>query len=374
MKQGMTILELLEEVQRQQGAKRDFVADTREHMQVVPMPGEGFEHDIALVLHRPESRELERFEMTDHFHKQLASRLQIPAKYYFRLMADHRELLLTNINELLNREPEVRLVRTLDGRARAFLSRQYRRLDNDTILEQTLPTIRHEYPTQVLATNVDENRMRFKCLFTGDEHQTQIGVRPRDGQPDIVQAGFEMSNSETGAGSLQVRGFFYRSFCLNGCVFGTQETVSFRRTHIGSKLDVDAGMLLSQETLRKEDELIVAQVGDVLKQLSSPQFVQEMGRRLRALREGQAVKNPHAAVELIGKELQLTQRESEGVLESFIRDRDYSQWGMLNAVTEQANTAQSFERASELEEAGNRIINLNSAMWRRVAEAEPVAA
>jgi len=373
MHNGMKLEEMMEEVLRHSEVKKDFIADTKEHLQMVPMPNEGFENDLAIVLQNDETGLLERFGITENFHRQVAARLKIPSKYYMRLIDDHRDLLLTNVNELFDREPALRMVRTLDGRARAFLSNSFRRVDNEQILERTLPVIRGDFETTLLNTFVDENRLRLKCLFTGDSHEVDLGQTP-NGKDDIVHAGFEMGNSEVGKGSFYIRGFIYRDMCLNGCVFGVEETASMKIIHVGSRLGIDEGMLLSNETMRKEDELIVSAARDVLAKLASPDFTQKVGEKLRALKGRPAVKSAQAAVEHVCKELRMTDNESAKVLESFIRDQDYSQWGMVNAVTQTANSTEDYNRASKIEELGNNIIQLNASQWSRVANLELIAA
>ena len=375
MHNGMNLQEMLGEVIRHNDTKKDFIANTEEHIAMVEMPHENYANDLALVLSRPESSELERFGITENFHRQVATRLLIPSKYYFRLMEDHRDLLLHNVNELFNREPTLRMIRTLDGKARAFLSRQYRRVDNQEILEATLPVIRGDFDTTILSTNVDDNRMKFKCLFNGDDHAINLGPTQRSGgQDEIVHTGFEMGNCETGGGSFYVRGFTYTDFCTNGCVFGSEEIATFKQIHVGSKLGISENMLLSNETMKKEDELIISAAKDVLTNLASPKFTEKVGERMRAMRNGATVKDAHTAVELITKELRLSEKQSRGVLESFIRDQEYTQWGMLNAVTEQANTEESYIVSSHIEELGNKIINLPANRWSAIANAVPVAA
>jgi len=375
MHNGMTLQDMLTEVVRHNSTKQDYIAKTDEHLAMVNMPNAGYENDLSLVLSRPESSELERFGITENFHRQVSARLQIPSKYYFRLMKDHRDLLLNNVNELFNREPELRMVRTLDGQARAFLSRQYRRVDNQEILESTLPVIQSGFDTTILNTFVDDNRMKFKCLFNGKDHEINLGETPRSrGKDEIVHTGFEMGNCETGGGSFYLRGFTFTDYCTNGCVFGAEEIASFKQIHVGSKLGITEGMLLSNETMKKEDELIISAAKDVLTSLASPKFTEQVGNKLRAMRQGQTVKDPHAAVEVITKELRLSEKQSRGVLESFIRDQDYSQWGMLNAVTEQANKEDDYLQASHIEELGNNIINLPANRWSGIANAVLVAA
>lgn len=373
MHNGMKLEEMLAEVVRHSAAKKDYIADTAKHVAMVNMPDADFKNELALVVSRPQSNELERFQITDNFHKQVAARLKIPSNYYFRLMNDHRDLLLQNVNALFVREPALRMIRTLDGKARAFLSNSFRRVDNEQVLERTLPVIRNDFDTTILNTNVDENRMRFKCLFNGDDHAVDLGDTPT-GKKDIVHTGFEMGNSEVGKGSFYLRGFFYRGYCLNGCVFGTTDTVSYKQVHVGSRLGIDEGMLLSNETMKKEDELIISAARDVLAHLASPEFAQKMGNKLRSLKDRKPVANAQLAVEAITKELRMSDVESASVLESFIKDQDYTQWGMVNAVTETANKVADYNRASKIEEMGNKIINLPANRWTTIATLDRVAA
>lgn len=370
MHAGMKLTEMLEEVVRQNETKRDFIADTKDNIAMVPMPD--FPEGVAIVLNRPESGELERFSITDNFHQQLSTRLQIPKKYYLRLLQDHRDLLLQNVNTLFQREPKLRLVRTLDGKARAFLSDRYRRVDNEQILEATLPVVKSEFDTRILNTWVDDDRMRFKCLFAGDEHKIDLGTK--NGRQNTLHTGFEMGNSETGGGAFYLRGFTWSSYCTNGCVFGVEETVSYRQVHIGSRLGIGKEMLLSNETMQREDELIISATRDVLTHIASPQFTQDVARRIEQLRNGRTVTDAHASVEAVCKELNIGEAKRKGVLEAFIREQDYSQWGMVNAITYQGNVEEDYVKASEFEELGNKIINLPANRWNRIAQLEAVAA
>ena len=61
--------------------------------------------------------------------------------------------------------------------------------------------------------------------------------------------------------------------------------------------------------------------------------------------------------------------EKDNILESLIKGQDYSRWGLLNAVTAQANEVKSYDRAIELEEMGGKILGMNQSTWRDIAEA-----
>ena len=382
MQRGMNLEELLTEVQRQSNAKKDYVASTATDVRVVPM--DDFPDGMAVVLQKGNYEQvkhsldapLERLEITENAHRQIAGRLQIPWKFYHRMLTDHRDIVIDNVNKLFEREPGTRLLRTMDNRLRAFLSDRYRRLDNDEVLTATLPPIvQGEYETTLLSSNVTDNRMYLKVLFTGDELKQDIGEI--NGKRDEVRPGFILSNSEIGTGTLQIRGFFYRGYCLNGCVYGKTDAFEFRRSHLGGKLVEGINFeVMSDHSKKMEDQAIMSQVGDVMTAIADPEFSKQMGDKLRSINTGQAIENPVPAIELLAKEVGLNQTEQDKALENLIADRNYTQWGAVNAVTKIANEDVDYDRACEIEEIGAKLIDLNRLQWKRIAEAqkEPVAA
>ena len=63
-----------------------------------------------------------RFSITDNAHSQISQRLNIPLKYYKRMHSLAPDLLATNVNTWFLEKPERRMIRILDGKARAYLS------------------------------------------------------------------------------------------------------------------------------------------------------------------------------------------------------------------------------------------------------------
>ncbi len=385
MKSGMTIEDLLTEVQRQSNAKKDYVASTQNDVRMVPMPG--FPNNVAVVLQKGQASDvaenypvtglpcLQRLEITEHAHRQIAGRLQIPWKFYARMLEDHTDIVLDAVNKLFEREPGTRLLRTMDNKLRAFLSNRYKRIDNDQVLGAALPEIvKGDLETTLLSSQVTDRNLYLKVLFTGKGMEQEIG-KTRDGTPDIVKPGFSLKNSEIGAGSEEISAFFYRSFCHNGCVFGKTDAFSFRRVHLGGTLIEGTNFeVLSDKSKKLEDETILSQVTDVMHAIASPEFVNQMGDKLRSLKDGTTIENPVPAVELLAKDVGLSQTESDQVLQNLIEDRDYSRWGVVNAVTKVANSeAVDYDRASDLELLGSKLIDINAASWKRIVEAVPVA-
>ena len=372
MQQGMTLDALLAEVMRQRDTRRDFVADTGQAVRLVPMPD--FPHKLAAVLLKDDAAELERLEITEHAHRQIAARLRIPWKHYYRMLTDHLDIVLDEVNKLFEREPARRLLRTLDGKLRAFLSDRYKRLDNDVVLENILPAVvKGDHKTELLSANVTEQKLYLKVLFPEQEYE--LGTAP-NGKPDVIKPGFSFSNSEIGTGKMAGQAFFFRDYCRNGCVYGKEQAFEFSRVHLGGRLIEGSDyQVVSDETMRKDDAAILSLAQDFVKAASDPTFWAHAVDRLRAIRAGDKIKQPIAAIEELANEVGLKEKESAKALENLIRDQDYSQWGAVNAVTMLANDPEiaTYDRASELEQIGQRIIDLPVNSWNRIATAEPVA-
>jgi len=376
MKTGMNIVELANEVTRQSKAKRDLLVDSIV-MQMLPMPD--FTDNVAMVISNPSVVGVERFEITETAHRQLSAWVGVPWLYYKRLLADHPDLVMHQVNELFKREPGTRMLRTLDGKCRAFLSDRYKRLDNDSVLAQTLPVLMRDgnVPAHdIIANHITDDVMKLRVVWTDESLAQDIGEAPKNGGRDIIYPGFEISNSETGKGTLHIRGFFYRTYCKNGCVWGTQDAdIAYSRKHLGGKLSAVGIDILSDDTKRKEDEANIAVIGDIMKAMANPVVVNQLGSKLRELKTGEQIKNPVQAVQVAVKELKLQESESELVLQNLISDGDFSRYGLLNAITEVANRDNvSQDRAFELEEIGSSLMTIQLRDWQKIANAERVAA
>lgn len=371
MQRSMTLTELLENVRQQDQVKEDKLVNTEHSFRLVMTPQES--EPVACEIDYETGSRLH--PLMEHAHRQISAWLNVPWKYYFRLINDHPDLVVHQVNELFKREPGTRMVRLLNGRVRAFLSDRYKRIDHTQVLGAALPPIvKEDFATELLASHVDEHRLWIKCLFTDDQlaHEIQSAGKVR-----TIRPGFRLMNSETGMGAFKLQAFFYDSYCTNGCVFGVEEAFSMRRTHIGGRLiEGEAHEIQSHRSIELEQELMAENIRDALTHLSDSDKVRAMVDRLRDASQSHRVKQPVAAVDLVARDLSLPREERDGVLESFIRDGDYSKFGLAAAVTEQANDPEKidFARACELEDLGAKILQLSDRDWSRFVNAEPIAA
>ena len=123
MKSGVTLQQMLTEVKRQSESKEDYlIAHNRLRM-------ESYDKEMFLHLSDDSGTELiEPMTITGIAHRQIGTHLRIPAAYYDRMREERPDLLAYNANTWFKQESSQRMLRTLDGSARAYLSNRYRRM------------------------------------------------------------------------------------------------------------------------------------------------------------------------------------------------------------------------------------------------------
>lgn len=121
MKTGRNLQEVLVELDRQNKAKQDFIS-----------PAQGMrlrEDGRTFEINHLTTNQQEVFGTTSLFHRQVASALGIPAKYYDLMQAQKPELLAENVNSWFADKSSSYMVRSMDygaGQvARALLSERY---------------------------------------------------------------------------------------------------------------------------------------------------------------------------------------------------------------------------------------------------------
>lgn len=354
---GKSLVELAQELQRQAAIKKDFLAPTNQVGYLVADNG-----STALALNGA------AFEVTNHAHRQISEWAGIPAKYYDRMRTEAPRLLENNVQHWFKENPTPRLIRTLDGNARAFLSDKYQRVDNDQVAEAALGVILESGSFEVVSANVTDQRLYIQASIKTLEAEVKQG--------DPVRAGLIISNGELGNGAIDIQPMIYRLVCTNGMVAGSLiRDARFRRNHVGRRMAQGEDFsIYADDTRQADDRALMLKIRDSIKALSDPALFHRLMDDLRGATEGPRITNPVTAVEELANQYQLRPSERNTVLENLIRGGDYSRWGAANAITATANTHESYDRAVELQALGSRVIGLEASQWSRIIEAEPVLA
>lgn len=347
MKAGLTLVEMAQQLQSQSESKRDFVADTRQ----LELSG----NTITV-----EAETVEEFEVTEHTHGQIAQRLSIPTKYYRRMQEEAPELLSSNVNHWFANNPERRMIRTLDGNARAFLSSRYRRVDNFEIAEAVLPALSQFGPgLKIVSVGLTDTRLYIKAI------NERIELEVKKGDP--VQAGVVISNSEIGLGSIRVEPLVYRLVCTNGMI---AQDRSFKKYHVGREIEGEAVQeLFTDETMQADDRALLLKVRDLVAGAANITNFTQIVESMKEATERRIEGNPVKAVEVLAEKMHIHQAEQSGVLTHLIQGGDLSAYGLMNAVTRTSQDLEDYDRATAFEAMGSQVLNLPRNSWREVATA-----
>jgi hypothetical protein len=293
-------------------------------------------------------------------HDQIGGFLNIPAKYYDRMAAEAPELLTDNVNLWLKRSNDRRMLRTMGGDLRAFLSDRYQRIENEEIAETVLPIL-FDAKVQIRSCEVTERRMYITAVVPTIRAEVKVG--------DVVEAGVTISNSEVGLGAVVVAPFIHRLVCLNGM---TINDAKLSARHVGRRISdgEDLNRIYQDDTRKADDHALLLRVRDVVRSAMDEGIFKQRVDRMTALTEGKVTGDPTKVVEVLAQKVGATENEKGGILRSLIQGGDLSAWGLLNAVTHQAHAETvSYDRGMEFAAAGGQLLDLPKTEWKRILEA-----
>jgi hypothetical protein len=128
--------------------------------------------------------------------------------------------------------------------------------------------------------------------------------------------------------------------------------------------------LLSDAAKRATDKAIWLQVRDVVKGAFEEARFDARAKQMGSLRE--IPLTGEKAVETVTfarKKFNLTEGEGNSILKHLIEGGDLTAYGLFNAVTRSAQDSEDYDRASELEVLGGKLIELPKSQWQELARA-----
>ena len=353
MKNGRSLIDLAQELERQLTSKRDMIVPSS-------MMRCNTDEGGTCKMIIDETGGVGKYDITALARHQLADKLKIPFAYFERMRTEQPGLLDRNINTWLETDGERRMIRTLDGHLRAVLSDRYRRLDNFDLAEQVLPILRKLPEGRFESVELTETKMYIKVITPRVQYEIMPG--------DVVQAGVVIMNSEVGQGTLSVHPLLYRLICSNGLIACDR---GLRKTHVGRILqsDEEAITVFRDDTLAADDTAFFLKVRDVVEaavsEASFRQVAQKMQRTLGIKLAGDPVKT----IEVLANRYTLNEAERAGVLRRLIVEGDLSGYGLVNAITHYSQEVEDYDRATEFEALGGKLIELAASEWKDLAEA-----
>lgn len=351
MKKGITLNELAVEIARQKNAMADYMVEpSKLQMDII-------DDDLKIrVLDNDGNDRINPLDIGVYAHRQMASYLSIPQAYYDLMMDKNPKLLGINVNDWLGQSADRRMLRTLDGEARAFLSDRYKRIDNYDIAQVTLPIISQIPDVQIVSCNLTPGKMYIKAINPRLFENVVPG--------DTVQAGIIISNSEVGLGAVNIQPLVYRLVCENGMVVNDAVT---RKTHLGPTISEDNIFYYSKETVEADDKAFILKIQDTVRAAVDEAKFRMVVEQMRTAKEARMnTANVTEFVRLASRNFGITESEEKGVLQHLIEGNDLSLYGLSNAVTRYSQDVDSYDRATDLEGIGYKILTMPTKQWNRI--------
>ena len=275
--------------------------------------------------------------LADHAWRQICQLANIPYSYASTL--DNAQLQNVCMNHAIqhrqtNRKGNIdinrmQMIRTLNGEgpqvARAVLSDRYAEFDDQELLEIMIESI-PDRDTSVVRSHIDPwGSSKFWITWDLKTSELRVG--------DVIKAGIQITNSETGQHSVEIKGMTYRLWCLNGAT--TPQVMSKSRIYHSGHKDRMKGLVTSAIDSALEDSTKL--VGAYKNSLDIE--INDMAAMLDGMVEKQTV----------------NQKERD-LIESNIEERDSnSLFGLSQAVTLTAKD-RGFEREGQLLDLGAYMV------------------
>ncbi|MEU5436498.1 DUF932 domain-containing protein [Streptomyces sp. NPDC020719] len=300
------------------------------------------------------------YRPTDVAEEGVSAKLRIPVGYLRRMRAENLPLYDLNVAGWLEKEPERRfLLRAFKGGsdgpgvARAFLSDSYKMIDNVDLLVAALDGVRQSgHLVKVTGCDLTDRRMYVRVESESVAVQARELLRgyrsPYTGQSGdelpLVSAGFLITNSEVGDGAFTITPRAVFRVCDNGLTM-TKDTM--RAVHLGGKQD-EGVVKWSGTTQRKMLELITSKCTDAVASFLSRDYVEAKLRDIERA-AGRPVTDPVKTIEVVSKQLSITDTVRDSILSHFIQGGQLTAGGVMQALTSVAQTLPDADAAHELE-------------------------
>ena len=372
------LLDLMQKVKDQAERSKDFIAPTNA-LQLQTLNRDGSPADDSdqsnvsrIVVEREAGEPTYIYNANDVAFSQIGQRAGIDLRTMQRLQQGYPTQFDSVINAIWQKEPKNTMVRTFmdsdtGGIARAVLSDKFKTFDNTNLLKSAIPQLMEsEAQWKVVNADVTDKRLYLRL-------KSEVITGEGANKGDLMASGIGLSNSEVGAGSVQVYQMYWTLACLNGM----QTENRHRSSHItSSQADGETWKMLTNEAKDADNKALELKVRDLVAGYTSRDSFDVVIDQMKKAGEDIIDGSVNDAVDNLGKVINLTKKETSSVLDGLmatIGQEGYagnaiSRATMVNAVTNVANRVDADE-ADDWQRRGGQILNMNKTDWNRVAVA-----
>ena len=366
MKAGSNLQELEQMVRGELEIKNDFNCDSRDLAFRIKPVGEAEFFKPVIELDGTD------YETSELMNNQIANKLNVPKKYFDRMVTEAPELCEQNVNHWLQEDPKRYMVRTLGNKARAFLSDRYEVIDNWDVLKAIMPALRpykEKDDLEFEESHITDTNLYLRFTIPSLEKDIAVHTNEGDGKKvgDIIHFGLQVKNSEVGLGSVEVAPFIKRLVCLNGMV---ATDYGQNKKHLGrSQWDGIDRSILRQETIRQGNRAWIMTVQDSVDGMFNGPIFEEISNTFVEAQTGTKMDVPRRSIEKLTKDFDFSESESDSILEHLLGSGDKTKFWLANAVTRTATDVENVDRSMKMESQGWQIMNMKFDQWYNYATA-----
>lgn len=304
----------------------------------------------------------------DMFDADISARLGIPLPYFKKMRADTDKTLLdANVNWWLRTEKNWFIRAFADstgntGIARAMLSDSYKVIDNIDIIFATMSAIQRT-GRNVRVDSCDLTDARMYAKFLCAESNTPLGDLIKnyrkartthtmlDVPPENMMAGFVVSNSEVGHGALWIAPRPIVRICNNGMIIEHEKQ---KKVHLGRTMEA-GDVQWSSDTVKKQQELITAEIADAVIHFTSQGYIDRFVKRLQGAAD-EKLDHPTDAINNVVESFGYNDDVKKSLLDAFIEGGDTSAFGVGQAMTWVAQEVATGDLAYQMESDAYTVV------------------
>ena len=156
----------------------------------------------------------------------------------------------------------------------------------------------------------------------------------------------------------------------------TVPEIGTRRNHVGRNIESDENFALySEETLNQDAKAFLMKLEDSVRAaVEETKFAVVVDKMRQSTGIALDTRNIPSIVKMTGASVGYTESEGEGILQHLIEGKDFSLYGLANAVTRFSQDVEDYDRASKLEEIGYNVLTMSPELFRTVNHVTSLAA
>lgn len=295
---------------------------------------------------------------------------------YARLMHSRQQfdLLVENVNRQIQEVDKAFMVRThrpygncgneADVRiARALLSPSFKRLDDDfvfPVVAKALESVSGPGYLEFIYLGGRNTGEKTYARYVSKDPVLFVGKRE-------IRIGFQVTNSEVGMSGFVIEFFLCDDFCENGMIFGKEGLDLFYMKHSGKRMRTIVPGIMSHDPFITQHERydMEVKIQDRIFSMVSPNMIDSIKNVVECSFDRKFYKDPEDVIEKFGTFYELTADEIELAKQEFIEGENHA-YGLQAAITKAGQQSLSFDRRSELDRIGGKIVEQSDAQWENL--------